>query len=140
MRKLASDAKQEGITEIMKAMMSAAPGGPETLELVEVETPAPGPGQVLISVKAAGVNYPDALIIRDLYQFKPPRPFAPGGEIAGIVESVGAEVSDLEPGDRVLAGGINGGFATHFAAEAGRVNKIPDAMPFNEAAAFMLSS
>jgi len=123
----------------MKAMLSATPGGPETLELTDVPTPGPGPGQVRIAVKAAGVNFPDTLIIRDLYQFKPPRPFAPGGEVAGVVEAVGDGVDNLKEGDRVLAGGINGGFATHFIADAPSANKIPDAMPFDEAAAFMLT-
>ena len=123
----------------MKAMMSHEPGGPETLKLTDVETPEPGPGQVRIAVKAAGVNFPDTLIIRDLYQFRPARPFAPGGEVAGIVEAVGANVSGFAPGDRVLSGGINGGFTTHFIADAARTHKIPDAMPFVEAAAFMLT-
>jgi len=123
----------------MKAMLSHEPGGPETLKLTEVETPTPGPGQVLIAVKAAGVNFPDTLIIRDLYQFKPPRPFAPGGEVAGVIEAVGDNVTGFAPGDRVLAGGINGGYATHFIADAARTNKIPDAMPFDEAAGFMLT-
>ena len=119
--------------------MSHEPGGPETLKLTEVKTPDPGPGQLRIATKAAGVNFPDTLIIRDLYQFKPPRPFAPGGEIAGIVEAVGDNVTNFAPGDRVLAGGINGGFATHFIADAARANKIPDSMPFDEAAGFMLT-
>ena len=123
----------------MKAMMSHEPGGPETLTLTEVDTPEPGPGQLRIAVKAAGVNFPDTLIIRDLYQFKPPRPFAPGGEIAGVVEALGDGVEDFSVGDRVLAGGVNGGFATHFIANAAQTNKIPDAMPFDEAAAFMLT-
>lgn len=123
----------------MKSMMSAAPGGPETLELLETPTPEPGPGQLRIAVKAAGVNFPDTLIIRDLYQFKPPRPFAPGGEVAGIVEAVGDGISAFKPGDRVLSGGINGGYATHFIADAGRTHKIPDAMPFDEAAAFLMT-
>ena len=123
----------------MKAMMSHEPGGPETLRLTEIETPAPGPGQILVAVKAAGVNFPDTLIIRDLYQFRPPRPFAPGGEVAGVVEAVGPGVEGFSIGDRVLSGGINGGFATHFLAEAARTNKIPDDMPFDEAAGFMLT-
>jgi NADPH2:quinone reductase len=123
----------------MKSMMSAEPGGPETLEMMETPTPAPGPGQIRITVKAAGVNFPDTLIIRDLYQFKPPRPFAPGGEVAGIVEAVGDGVSAFKPGERVLSGGVNGGYATHFIADAGRTHKIPDAMPFDEAAAFLMT-
>lgn len=126
-------------SDTMKAMMSHEPGGPETLRLTETPTPEPGPGQVRIAVKAAGVNFPDTLIIRDLYQFKPPRPFAPGGEVAGVVEAVGDNVEGFKPGDRVLSGGINGGFATHFIADAARTNKIPDAMPFDEAAGFMLT-
>ena len=69
----------------MKAMLSTAAGGPETLELTEMDTPTPGKGDVLIAVKAAGVNFPDTLIIQDLYQLKPPRPFAPGGEVAGVI-------------------------------------------------------
>jgi NADPH:quinone reductase-like Zn-dependent oxidoreductase len=73
----------------MKALVSEAPGGPETLVLREMPEPQPGPGEVLVSVKACGVNFPDFLIIQDKYQFRPPRPFAPGAEIAGIVERVG---------------------------------------------------
>ncbi len=139
MRKITLKSKKEGHWVVMKAMMSHTPGGPETLELTEVDTPEPGPGQVRIAVKAAGVNFPDTLIIRDLYQFKPPRPFAPGGEVAGFVEAVGDGVSNFSIGDRVLSGGINGGFATHFIADAVRTNTIPDAMPFDEAAGFMLT-
>lgn len=123
----------------MKAMMSVTPGGPETLELMDIDTPEPGPGKVRIIVKASGVNFPDTLIIRDLYQFKPPRPFAPGGEVAGIVDAIGDGVSNVAVGDRVLAGAVNGGFATHFIADAPGVQKIPDEMPFDEAAAFMLT-
>src|SRR5262245_55303893 len=76
--------------QAMKAMLSRQAGGPETLELTELPDPAPGAGEVVISVKACGVNYPDSLIIADRYQFKPPRPFAPGGEVAGVVEAVGS--------------------------------------------------
>lgn len=123
----------------MKSMMSAAPGGPETLEMMETPTPEPGPGEARIAVKAAGVNFPDTLIIRDLYQFKPPRPFAPGGEVAGIVDALGDGVTRVKVGDRVLSGAPHGGFSTHFITDAGRVHKIPDAMPFDEAAAFLMT-
>ncbi|HOP19202.1 MAG TPA: NADPH:quinone oxidoreductase family protein [Amphiplicatus sp.] len=139
MRKMAPNRKQNRQDLPMKSMMSVAPGGPETLTLVESETPQPRPGEVRIAVKAAGVNFPDTLIIRDLYQFKPERPFAPGGEVAGVVDAIGDGVKNVKPGDRVLAGGINGGFSTHFIARAEQVNKIRDAMPFEEAAAFMLT-
>ncbi|MEM1192653.1 MAG: alcohol dehydrogenase catalytic domain-containing protein, partial [Pseudomonadota bacterium] len=75
-----------------KAMQSHAVGGPESLTLDEIDIAPPSPGHVQIAVKAAGVNFPDTLIIRDLYQFKPPRPFAPGGEVAGEVVNVGEGV------------------------------------------------
>lgn len=136
MRKIARESKKESP---MKAMMSTAPGGPETLAPADVETPEPGPGQLRIAVKAAGVNFPDTLIIRDLYQFKPPRPFAPGGEVSGVIEAISDGVKGFAVGDRVLSGGIHGGFATHFIAEAARTHKIPDDMPFDEAAGFMLT-
>jgi NADPH2:quinone reductase len=123
----------------MKAMVSEAPGGPDSLVLREFPTPEPGPGQIRIKVAAAGVNFPDTLIIRDLYQFRPERPFAPGGEVAGTVDAVGEGVARFHTGDRVLGGGVAGGYATHFICEAARAHKIPDAMPFDEAAAFLLT-
>lgn len=123
----------------MKAMLSTAPGGPETLEWTEMPTPAPGKGQVLVRVRAAGLNFPDTLIIRDLYQMKPPRPFAPGGEIAGDVEAVGEGVKGLSVGDRVLALTGHGGFATHTLADAVKVIKIPDDMPYEDAACFIFT-
>ena len=97
----------------MKAMLSHTPGGPETLILTEISLKEPKEGEICIAVKAAGVNFPDTLIIRDLYQIKPPRPFAPGGEVAGIIESIGLNVKDFNVGDRVLAVPGHGGFVTH---------------------------
>lgn len=123
----------------MKAMLSKAPGGPETLELTELPDPEPAKGEVRVRVRAAGLNFPDTLIIQDLYQMKPPRPFAPGGEVAGEVEAVGEGVSDLSKGDRVLALTGFGGFATHVVVNAAKVIKIPDAMPFEDAACFVLT-
>jgi NADPH2:quinone reductase len=123
----------------MKAVMSHEPGGPETLTLRETAMPDPESGQVRIAVKAAGVNFPDTLIIRDMYQFKPERPFAPGAEVAGVVDAVGPGAEGFAIGDRVLAGGVCGGYATHFAASADRTFKIPDSMPFDEAAAFLMT-
>jgi NADPH:quinone reductase len=87
----------------MKALLSIRTGGPDTLVLTELDDPRPGPGEVLISVRACGVNYPDLLIIEDRYQAHPERPFAPGSEIAGVVESVGERVVQFQPGDRVMA-------------------------------------
>ncbi|UWR24330.1 NADPH:quinone oxidoreductase family protein [Sulfitobacter sp. S190] len=123
----------------MKAMLSVTTGGPQTLELTETETPTPRKNDVLIRVRAAGLNFPDTLIIRDLYQIKPPRPFAPGGEVAGDVIAVGENVSHIAAGDRVLALTGWGGFATHVLAEKEKVLKIPDAMPFDEAACFIFT-
>jgi NADPH2:quinone reductase len=123
----------------MKALMSTRVGPPEALELVEVADPVAGEGEVVIAVKAAGVNFPDSLIIEDRYQFKPGRPFAPGGEIAGIVESVGAGVSHVKVGQRVIGSTGWGGFAEKIALQSARVMPIPDAMPFDEASAFILT-
>lgn len=123
----------------MKAMMSVAPGGPETLELTEMPLPKPGKGQVRVRVKAAGLNFPDTLMIRDLYQMKPPRPFAPGGEIAGDIDALGEGVTSFEIGDRVLALTGHGGFATHLCIDAPRLIKIPDAMPYEDAACFIFT-
>jgi NADPH2:quinone reductase len=123
----------------MKAMLSREPGGPETLALADVPDPQPGPGEVLIAVKACGVNYPDLLVIQDKYQFKPPRPFAPGGEVSGIVEAVGVDVTDIRPGDRVIGSATSGGMAEKLVVAAGRCTPIPDTMPYDEAAAFILT-
>ena len=123
----------------MKALLSKSPGPPESLMLEDVTDPTPGEGEVVIAVKAAGVNFPDALIIEDKYQFKPERPFAPGGEVAGVVESVGVAVNGVKIGDRVIGSAGWGGFAEKIVLPAARVLPIPDAMPFDEASAFILT-
>lgn len=123
----------------MRAMLSKAPGGPETLELTDLPEPEPKQGQLRIRVRAAGVNFPDVLIIRDLYQMKPPRPFAPGGEVAGEVEALGEGVTGFGIGDRVLALTGHGGFATQICIAADRAVKIPDAMPYEDAACFIFT-
>ncbi|WP_299692815.1 NADPH:quinone oxidoreductase family protein [uncultured Tateyamaria sp.] len=123
----------------MHAMLSTDPGGPDTLEWTEGPTPEPKSGEVRIAIHAAGVNFPDTLIIRDLYQIKPPRPFAPGGEVAGVVEAVGAGVDALAIGDRVLAMTGFGGFATHLCAQASACVPLPDHMPFDTAACFLFT-
>jgi len=123
----------------MRAMLSHAPGGPETLSLTEMPMPDPGPGQVRIAVKAAGVNFPDTIIIRDLYQYKPARPFAPGGEVSGVIDAVGEGVDGFAVGDRVLALPLFGGFASHIVCALDMVRKIPDAMSFQDAACFVFT-
>jgi NADPH2:quinone reductase len=123
----------------MKALLSKAVGGPETLVLEEVPNLEAKPGSAVIEVKAVGVNYPDVLIIEDKYQFKPGRPFSPGGEIAGVVKAVGAGVTNVKPGDRVLGNTGWGGMAEEALLDASRLIPIPDAMPFDQAAAFIMT-
>ena len=123
----------------MKALLSKAVGGPDTLVLEEAPDPAPARGEVVIAVKAVGVNFPDVLIIEDKYQFKPERPFSPGGEVAGVVESVGEGVTNLEPGDRVLAMTGWGGMAEKIAVDAARCIPVPATMDFDVAAAFVMT-
>jgi NADPH:quinone reductase len=122
----------------MKALLSKAPGGPETLVLEEVPDPAPRRGEVRIAVKACGVNFPDTLIIRDLYQFRPPRPFSPGAEVAGVVDAVGEGVTQLEVGARVI-GYAWGGMAEKLVLSADRCIPMPPTMPFETAAAFLMT-
>jgi NADPH2:quinone reductase len=123
----------------MKAMLSRRVGGPETLSLEELPDPRPGAGEVLLAVKACGVNYPDLLIIEDRYQFKPPRPFAPGGEVAGVIEAVGPGVTGLRSGDRVIGSSIAGGMAEKLVLAADQCIAMPAAMPFDEASALVLT-
>ena len=123
----------------MQAMLSTAPGGPETLEPTTLPDPEPARGKVRIKVRAAAANYPDVLIIRDLYQIKPPRPFAPGGEVAGEIDAVGEDVTGFAPGDRVAALTGHGGFATRICVATERLVKIPATMPFEDAACFLFT-
>jgi NADPH2:quinone reductase len=96
-------------------------------------------GTAVIAVKAVGVNYPDVLIIEDRYQFKPPRPFAPGGEIAGIVKSVGVGVTNVKVGDRVLGTTGWGGMAEEIRLDAPSLIALPDAMAFDTGAGFLMT-
>lgn len=123
----------------MHAMLSKTSGGPETLEWTEAPDPTPKPKEVRIAVKAAGVNFPDTLIIRDLYQIKPPRPFAPGGEVAGVIDAVGDAVEGLSVGDKVIAMTAFGGFTTHICVPAATCLKMPESMPFDEASCFVFT-
>jgi NADPH:quinone reductase len=123
----------------LKALLSTQPGGPETLVLEDIAEPVPGPGEVRVAVRACGVNYPDLLIIQDLYQFKPPRPFSPGAELAGVVDAAGAGVANVRVGDRVLLSPVRSGMAEKAVGLASNCWKIPDAMPFDEAAALLMT-
>ena len=123
----------------MRALLSKAPGGPETLVLDELPDPVAGPGQVLVAVKACSINYPDVLIIEDKYQFKPARPFAPGGEIAGIVEHVGDGVTEWKAGDRVIGMVGHGGLVEKVVVEASKLYALPEGRSFAEGAALILT-
>src|SRR5881409_2679919 len=105
----------------MKAVLFKEYGPPDSLVLAEVEPLKPGKGQVVISVKACGVNFPNTLIIQGKYQFKPPMPFAPGGEVAGIVKEVGEGIDSVRVGDRVIAFIGWGGFAEEVLTDATRL-------------------
>lgn len=123
----------------MKALVSKAPGLPETLVMEDLPSPEPGADDVVIAVKAVGVNYPDVLIIQDMYQFKPERPFAPGGEVAGVVKAVGPKVTRVKVGDRVIGSTGWGGMAEEVVVNETRATPIPDVMPFDEASAFLMT-
>jgi NADPH2:quinone reductase len=123
----------------MRAILSKAPGLPDTLVMENVPSPSPKPGEIVVSVKTVGVNFPDFLIIQDMYQFKPERPFSPGGEISGIVKTTGEGVTAFKPGDKVFGSCGWGGMAEEVAVDARRMIKLPDGMPFDEAAAFLMT-
>lgn len=110
----------------MRSLRSHTTGGPETLQLDTLDDLTPGKGEIVVEVDACGVNFPDLLIIADKYQFKPERPFAPGGEVAGTVIAVGEGVGHLQKGQRVLALCGWGGFAEQVAVDARRAFPIPD--------------
>ncbi|WEJ72585.1 NADPH:quinone oxidoreductase family protein [Pseudomonas sp. PSE14] len=120
----------------MKAVLCKAFGPAETLVLEDVASPEPKKNEVLLQVHAAGVNFPDTLIIEGKYQFKPPFPFSPGGEAAGVVGAVGEKVTHVKPGDRVMALTGWGSFAEEVAVPGYNVMPIPDGMDFASAAAF----
>ena len=123
----------------MKAVLCKELGPPEKLVVEDVPSPKPGKGQVVVSVKAAGVNFPDTLIIQGKYQFKAELPFSPGGEVAGVVKELGEGVTGVKPGDRVIASSTFGGFAEEIAIDADRLVAIPDAMDYVPASAFILT-
>ncbi len=123
----------------MKALLSNAPGGPDTLVIGDIAAPAAGPGDLLVRVRACAINYPDVLIIEDKYQFKPPRPFAPGGEIAGEVIAVGDAVEGWAVGDRMIGACGWNGLAEQAVVPARNAYKLPDARSFTEGAALLMT-
>lgn len=122
----------------MRALLCDELGSIDGLRVGEVEDPTASGHQVVIDVKAAGVNFPDVLMVQGLYQLKPPLPFSPGGEVAGVVSAIGPHVTSLKPGDRVMAFCGVGGFAERLALAEAQCVRMPDAMSFEQAAGFLL--
>jgi NADPH2:quinone reductase len=123
----------------MKAVLCKEYGLPGKLVVEDVPSPKAAQGQVVVSVKACGVNFPDTLIIQGKYQFKPEMPFSPGGEVAGVVKEIGEGVKRVKPGDRVIAFNTWGGFAEEMVVDADRTIPMPARMDFIPAAAFVLT-
>ena len=123
----------------MRALLCRAFGPIAQLQVEELPSPRPGPNDVVIEVKASALNFPDALLVQGLYQVKPPLPFSPGMELAGIIKEVGAEVRGFAPGDRVIASPGQGGFAEECAVPAARLTPLPAGMDFESGAALMVT-
>jgi NADPH2:quinone reductase len=123
----------------MKAVLCKAYGPPDSLVVEDIPSPVAGPGEVVVSVKTASVNFPDVLIIQNKYQVKPPLPFSPGSELAGVVKSVGDGVTRWKPGDPVMAITGYGAFAEDVKVDVNRLLPIPTGMDFVSAAAFGLT-
>ncbi len=123
----------------MKALMCNAHGPVSSLKVEEVPDPVAAAGQVVVDVHAASINFPDALMVQGLYQTKPPFPFSPGAEYAGVVKALGEGVSGISVGDKVIVSGGHGGFAQQAVAEARRVMPLPAGMDYELGAAFVLT-
>jgi NADPH2:quinone reductase len=123
----------------MKALLCSEYGPPQKLAVQDVASPTAGPGQVVVDVKAAALNFPDALMVQGLYQVKPPLPFSPGAEVAGLVKETGEGVQGLKAGDRVIAFPGFGGFAEECAVAAERIMPLPEGMDFATGAALVLT-
>src|SRR5436190_17731818 len=124
---------------LVKAVLCKQFGPPESLVIEEMASPEAGPGEVVVAVRAASVNFPDVLIIQNKYQFKPPLPFSPGSELSGVVKEVGAGVTSVRAGDRVIAFTTYGAFAEEVKTEAVRLLPLPEKMDFVTGAAFLLT-
>jgi len=122
----------------MRAVLCKSWGPPDTLVVEDLPSPKPGNGQILVSVKASGVNFPDVLVIQNKYQFKPELPFSPGSEIAGVVKQIGEGVKRFKPGDRVMALIRSGGYAEEVAVDEAVAAPIPAGIDFTVAASFGL--
>ena len=123
----------------MKALQCVELGGPDKLEINEVDSPSAIPGHVVIDVKSGSINFPDVLMIQGLYQFQPPLPFTPGGESAGIISEVGEDVTKFKVGDKVFAMTGTGAFAEKILAHEASCTLIPDSMDYDSAAALSMT-
>lgn len=123
----------------MRRIVCKRVGALDDLEIEDAPPPEPGPGQVLVDVRACGVNYVDGLFVRGGYQIKPPVPFTPGSEVAGVVSAIGDGVASVAIGDRVIASCGLGGYAERVVAGAGSTFALPDAVTFEQGAAFVQS-
>lgn len=123
----------------MKAVLCTQFGGPETLEVADIDSPVAGPGEVVVAVRAAGLNFFDTLIIQNKYQFKPDLPFSPGAEIAGEVTSLGDGVEGIQVGDRVMAYSVWGGVRAEIAISQDAVIAMPDGLDFVTAAGLIVT-
>ena len=121
----------------MQAWICNELSGPDALTWQDAPTPEPGPGEVRVAIKAASLNFPDLLIVQGKYQMKPPLPFVPGAEFAGVVEAVGDGVKHLSVGSHVAGFGGTGGFGTHTISKAAVLMPLPPAFSFEDAAAFL---
>jgi NADPH2:quinone reductase len=123
----------------MKALMCTEYGPPQNLSVQEVASPRAGPGQVLVDVKASALNFPDGLMVQGLYQVKPPLPFSPGAELAGLIQEVGEGVRGLSVGDRIIGFPGVGAFAEECVVNAERLLPLPEGMDFATGAALVLT-
>lgn len=123
----------------MRTVVCTAYGPPESLVVEERPDPEPGPGQVVVAVEAAGVNYVDSLFVQGTYQIRIPPPFTPGTEFAGRVAALGEGVEGLAVGDRVMCSSVIGAYASHVVVPAGALIRLPDGFPTQRAAAFIQS-
>lgn len=123
----------------MRALLSHVAGGPDSLVLEQIDPPVAGQGEIVLRVAACGVNFPDLLMVQDRYQVRPPRPFAPGAEVAGVIEAVGPDVAGLKPGDRVMAICSWGGMSEQMVVPASLCVPVPKEMSLDVAAAFQLT-
>jgi NADPH2:quinone reductase len=119
----------------MRAIVARELGPPESLSIEDLETPVPGPGQVLVDNKAAAINFPDLLVMEGKYQVRPPLPFSPGKEGAGVVSAVGEGVTRVKPGDRVMIQVEYGSYAEQVVTDQDNCYPVPEGVSFEEAAA-----